>query len=85
MTADGFTRPVETVDQALVIAASRRTLAVQNRDNAIAAAAKADSDVLIYERHIEMCDRAITGLLDERLRALADEDAAEVERMVSQD
>jgi hypothetical protein len=69
MADDGFTRPTQTVDQALTMACSRRTAAINNRDAALLRATQADTDVMTYERHIEMCDRQISGLLDERLRS----------------
>jgi hypothetical protein len=80
MASDGFTRCIEDVDRALVIATSRRTLAVQelNRahatvDQAEQALMRAEQEKLLRERHVEMCDRSIAGLLDERIRARAAE------------
>lgn len=74
--SDGFTRPIETVDQALVIACSRRTRVLQELrnaktavDDAEAALLAAEQVLLLRERHLELADREVTGLLDERLRA----------------
>jgi hypothetical protein len=71
--ADGFQRAIETVDQQLVMAASRRTAAIAARDQADAALIEALSLVEVCEqelgmraRHVDLCDRQIDGLLDER-------------------
>lgn len=70
------TRPLATVDQALTIAASRRAHILTELRNAKAAVEEAEDDllaaeqvVLLRERHLDLSDREITGLLDERLRA----------------
>jgi hypothetical protein len=77
---DGFTRCIADVDRALIIAASRRTLALQQHDAAVGAVEaaerallQAEQNRLLRERHIEMCDRSIDGLLAERSRARAAE------------
>jgi hypothetical protein len=87
MASDGFTRCIEDVDKALTIATSRRALALQERgraEDAVQAAERellrAEQNRLLRERHVELCDKSITGLLDERLRS----QATEGERVLSE-
>lgn len=71
--ADGFTRPVDTIDQQLVMAASRRTAAIAARDQADAALIEAlslvqacEQELAMRARHVDLADRQVDGLLDER-------------------
>lgn len=73
---DHFTRPIETVDRALTIAASRRAhILTELRkaqtavDDAEAGLLAAEQVLLLRERHLEIANREVEGLLDERLRA----------------
>lgn len=73
---DNFTRPVETVDQALTIACSRRTHILAELRNAREAVQDAEAGlmaaeqvVLMRERHLQIANKEVEGLLDERLRS----------------
>lgn len=73
---DHFTRPVETVDRALTIAASRRAHILAELRNAKTAVDDAEAGLLaaeqvllLRERHLDIANREVEGLLDERLRA----------------
>lgn len=83
MPKDAFTRPTESVDRALVMATNRRVLAMQELvkaqtqvDDCEAGLLAAEQVKLLRERHVDLCDRQITGLLDERLRSLEPGDEA---------
>lgn len=71
MPDPGFARDPDTIDQALTVMCDCRARAIANRDAAIAAIETAERDVLLYESDVAMCDKRITGLLDERLAASA--------------
>jgi hypothetical protein len=82
MPDPGFTRPVETVDRALTIAADRRAYILSELGKAKAQVEEfeagllaAEQAVLLRERHLELNDREVTGLLDERLRSRTTEGA----------
>lgn len=75
MIPDGFARDPDTIRQQFVMAASRRRLATQELHRAQAvveqaeqALMRAEQEVLVRERRVELCDRSITALLDERLQ-----------------
>jgi hypothetical protein len=87
MPKDPFTRPTLSVDRALVMACSRRTRILTELRNAQTAVEDAEAGLLaaeqvklMRERHLQIADREITGLLDERLRSVEPEQVAE--RMV---
>lgn len=76
MATDPFTRTTTDVDRALVMACSRRTAAANELRNADTEVERcehallgAEQARLMRERHVDLCDRQITGLLDERLRS----------------
>lgn len=66
-------RSVADVDAALASACSRRTLAVQHREKALAAIKEADDELLVCQKHMEILDRTIAGLLDERIQRRAEQ------------
>ncbi|MGZ4524219.1 MAG: hypothetical protein ACXVXO_12515 [Mycobacteriaceae bacterium] len=72
-------RDAATIREALVMVCSSKTAAQQERDKALAAAEKADTDAMRAERRIAMYEGQITGLLDE----LLDVRVAELEAMVT--
>lgn len=70
---DGFTRPLKSIDQQLTMAASRRTAAIAARDQADAALIEAlagveacEQELAMRARHVDLCDRQVDALLDER-------------------
>jgi hypothetical protein len=72
--SDPFHRGLHTVQQQLVMAASRRAAAIAARDQAEATVdeAIANLDAALIERamrdrHVDLCTRQIDTLLDERL------------------
>lgn len=64
-------RNVPDVDAALLIACSRRAMAIQRRDEALETIRLADAEIVTCERHIALCDRSIGALLDERIEVRA--------------
>lgn len=76
MTTPGFSRAPDAIERQFVIACSRRVLARTELARAQAAVEEAEAALLtaeqnklMRERHIDLCDRQITGLLDEALAA----------------
>lgn len=68
-----FVRPLRVIDEQLTMASSRRAAAIAARDQADAALLDALAGVEACEqeldmraRHVDLCDRQIDGLLDER-------------------
>jgi hypothetical protein len=72
-------RDATTIREALVMVCSSKTAAQHERDAALAAAQRADTDAMRAERRIAMYEGQITGLLDE----LIDARTAELEAMVT--
>jgi hypothetical protein len=72
-------RDATTIREALVMVCSSKTNAQNERDKALAAAQRADTDAMRAERRIAMYEGQITGLLDE----LIDARTAELEAMVT--
>lgn len=63
--SDPFRRDPARIRQEYAQATARLKQATANRDNALAAAEKADYEILTYTRHVELCHKLINGLLDE--------------------
>lgn len=73
---DPFVRELDTVNRALVMACSRRARAIAKRDQAARDLANAqrvleaaEMQHATCERHVDLCDKQINELLDERLMA----------------
>lgn len=73
MSDTGFVRPLQTIDQQLTMAASRRAAAIAARDQADAALIEAlaavdacEQELAMRARHVDLADRQVDALLDER-------------------